>query len=144
MQPSSELPHEQKIAAPATPTPNKRCSAGRRARPSWPARAAPVGLARPEQVAGQTGLQMFEAMLAGELPRPPITTTLEFWLVEAALGHAVFQGTPAFEHYNPLGGVHGGWIATLLDSARRLRGAHAAAAGQGLHDAGAEGEFRQG
>jgi uncharacterized protein (TIGR00369 family) len=80
------------------------------------ARAAPVGLARPEQVAGRSGLQMFEAMLAGELPPPPITTTLRFRLVEARLGHAEFQGTPAFEHYNPLGGVHGGWMATLLDS----------------------------
>jgi uncharacterized protein (TIGR00369 family) len=55
-------------------------------------------------------------MLAGELPPPPITTTLRFRLAEASLGHAEFQGTPAFEHYNPLGGVHGGWMATLLDS----------------------------
>ena len=80
------------------------------------ARAAPVGVARLDQIAGKTGLQLFEAMLAGELPRAPITTTLQFWLVEATVGHAEFQGTPAFEHYNPLGGVHGGWMATLLDS----------------------------
>jgi len=79
-------------------------------------RAAPVGLARPDQIAGKTGLQVFEAMLAGELPRAPITTTLDFWLVEAAHGHAEFQGRPSFGHYNPLGGVHGGWMATLLDS----------------------------
>ena len=32
-------------------------------------------------------------------------------------GHAVFQGTPQLKHYNPLGTVHGGWYATLLDSA---------------------------
>jgi uncharacterized protein (TIGR00369 family) len=80
------------------------------------ARATPVGLARPDQVAGKSGLQMFEAMLAGELPPAPITTTLSFALVEASPGHAEFQGAPAFEHYNPLGGVHGGWMATLLDS----------------------------
>ncbi|MFI4929379.1 MAG: PaaI family thioesterase [Burkholderiales bacterium] len=80
-------------------------------------RAAPVGLARPDQVAGKSGLQMFEAMLAGQVPRPPITTTLQFWLVEAQFGHAEFQGKPAFDHYNPLGSVHGGWMATLLDSA---------------------------
>ncbi|HEX6722013.1 MAG TPA: PaaI family thioesterase [Burkholderiaceae bacterium] len=80
------------------------------------ARAAPVGLARPDQIAGRTGLQLFQSMLAGEVPRAPITATLRFWLVEASLGHAEFQGTPAFEHYNPLGGVHGGWMATLLDS----------------------------
>lgn len=81
------------------------------------ARAAPVGLARPDQVAGKSGLEMFEAMLAGALPRAPISSTLRFWLVQAARGHAQFQGAPAFEHYNPLGGVHGGWMATLLDSA---------------------------
>jgi uncharacterized protein (TIGR00369 family) len=80
------------------------------------ARAAPVGLARPDQVAGRSGLQVFQAMLAGELPGAPITTTLQFSLVEAGPGHAEFQGRPAFEHYNPLGGVHGGWMATLLDS----------------------------
>jgi uncharacterized protein (TIGR00369 family) len=78
--------------------------------------SAPVGLARPDQVAGKSGLQVFEAMLAGILPPPPITTTLRFRLVEASLGHAEFQGAPAFEHYNPLGSVHGGWTATLLDS----------------------------
>lgn len=80
------------------------------------ARAAPVGVARPEQIAGKSGLQVFEAMLAGELPRAPITTTLDFWLVEVGAGHAEFQGKPAFGHYNPLGSVHGGWMATLLDS----------------------------
>ena len=80
------------------------------------ARAAPVGVARPEQFAGKSGLQVFEAMLAGDLPRAPITTTLDFWLVEVGTGHAEFQGKPAFGHYNPLGSVHGGWMATLLDS----------------------------
>jgi uncharacterized protein (TIGR00369 family) len=80
------------------------------------ARAAPVGVARPEQIAGKSGLQVFEAMLAGELPRAPITTPLDFWQVEVGAGHAEFQGKPAFGHYNPLGSVHGGWMATLLDS----------------------------
>jgi uncharacterized protein (TIGR00369 family) len=74
------------------------------------------GVARPDQVAGKAALQVFEAMLAGELPAAPISKTLNFLLIEVALGRAVFQGRPLFEHYNPLGGVHGGWIATLLDS----------------------------
>jgi len=81
------------------------------------ARSSPVGVARPGQVAGKTGLQMFEAMLAGEIPRAPITETLDFALVEATHGRAVFQGRPLPKHYNPLGTVHGGWFATLLDSA---------------------------
>ena len=76
-----------------------------------------AGVARPEQVAGRTGLQIFEALLAGDLPHAPIADTLDFLLVEAAFGHVVFQGRPLRRHYNPMGSVHGGWFATLLDSA---------------------------
>jgi uncharacterized protein (TIGR00369 family) len=75
------------------------------------------GVARPEQVAGRTGLQVLQAMLDGELPPAPIARTLDFILLEVGPGRAVFQGQPRFDHYNPLGTVHGGWIATLLDSA---------------------------
>jgi uncharacterized protein (TIGR00369 family) len=75
------------------------------------------GLARPEMVAGKTGLQTMQAMLAGELPFPHIAQTLDFSLVEIGEGRAVFQGLPQLMHYNPLGSVHGGWYATLLDSA---------------------------
>jgi len=81
------------------------------------ARMTTVGVARREQLVGRSGMQVFEAMLAGELPRAPIADTLDFVLVEAAHGHAVFQGRPRLQHYNPLGTVHGGWFATLLDSA---------------------------
>jgi len=81
------------------------------------ARMTTVGVARPEQVAGKTGLEVFEAMLAGQLPAAPIAATLDFALIEATRGRAVFQGRPLAQHYNPLGTVHGGWFATLLDSA---------------------------
>ena len=74
------------------------------------------GVARPEQVAGLTGMQVFAAMFAGELPYAPINDTLDFTMVEFELGRAVFQGRPMLRHYNPLGSVHGGWITTLLDS----------------------------
>ena len=76
-----------------------------------------AGVARPDQLAGKTGLQLFEAMLAGELPYPPISDTLDFLLVEAEPGRTVYQGRPLPHHYNPMGSVHGGWFATLLDSA---------------------------
>jgi uncharacterized protein (TIGR00369 family) len=56
-------------------------------------------------------------MLDGRYPAPPIAETLDFGLVEVAFGRAVFQGRPLLKHYNPLGSVHGGWFATLLDSA---------------------------
>lgn len=75
------------------------------------------GLARPEDVAGKTGMEIMNAMLAGELPYPHIAETLDFSLIEVEPGKAVFQGTPQLKHYNPLGTVHGGWYATLLDSA---------------------------
>jgi uncharacterized protein (TIGR00369 family) len=75
------------------------------------------GLARLEQVQGRTGMQMFEAMLAGEIPGAPMAATLDFALVHVEPGIAIFQGKPLAKHYNPFGTVHGGWFATLLDSA---------------------------
>ena len=77
--------------------------------------AAP-GVARPEQVKGLTGMQFFDGMFAGTLPGPAIGATMDFLPVEVEPGRAVFQGRPLARHYNPLGTVHGGWIATLLDS----------------------------
>jgi uncharacterized protein (TIGR00369 family) len=75
------------------------------------------GVATPASIAGKTGLEVMQAMLAGELPFPHIADTLDFALIEVAVGAAVFQGTPQLKHFNPMGGVHGGWYATLLDSA---------------------------
>jgi len=74
------------------------------------------GVLQPEQIRHLSGLQVFVAMLAGELPYAPIAETLDFSLVEVEAGRTVFQGRPQRSHYNPLGTVHGGWIATLLDS----------------------------
>ena len=75
------------------------------------------GVARPDQVAGRSGLALLQAMLRGELPYPPIARTLDFQLLEVDEGRAVFQGTPGADHLNPMGTIHGGWYATLLDSA---------------------------
>lgn len=49
--------------------------------------------------------------------RPPIGETLGFQLVDAGEGWAAFEGVPGSEHFNPMGIVHGGYGATLLDSA---------------------------
>jgi uncharacterized protein (TIGR00369 family) len=78
---------------------------------------AKAGFFTPGMVANRTGLETMQAMLAGELPYPHIADTLDFALIEVGLGTAVFQGTPQLKHFNPMGGVHGGWYATLLDSA---------------------------
>lgn len=81
------------------------------------AAGAGSGVARPEQVAGRSGLELLQAMLRGELPAAPIARTLDFQLIEVAEGRALFQGRPGPAHFNPMGGIHGGWYATLLDSA---------------------------
>ena len=81
-------------------------------------RLAPIsGCARPEETAGRTGMEVFQAIFAGNLPRPPIGDTLDFVPIHIEPGLAIFQGRPQLKHYNPLGTVHGGWFATLLDSA---------------------------
>jgi uncharacterized protein (TIGR00369 family) len=81
------------------------------------ARLAPPGLARPEDLMHRTGLQMFEAIGQGELPSVPIGASMDFYPIEFELGRMVFQGRPSARFMNPLGTIHGGWIATLLDSA---------------------------
>jgi uncharacterized protein (TIGR00369 family) len=68
-------------------------------------------------VGGQSGLAFLQGMLAGSVPPPPIMATLGFTLEEVAAGRVVFAMEPGEEHYNPIGSVHGGVYATLLDSA---------------------------
>jgi uncharacterized protein (TIGR00369 family) len=64
-----------------------------------------------------SGLEYLRKMIAGELPRPPFGVLLNFAIAELSEGHAVFTVEPAEYHYNPIGVVHGGLAATLLDSA---------------------------
>ena len=62
------------------------------------------------------GLQQIQAMISSQR-KAPMIEKLGLDLVEIERGHAVFQGTPDRSVYNPLGAVHGGYAATLLDSA---------------------------
>jgi uncharacterized protein (TIGR00369 family) len=62
-------------------------------------------------------LEVMRRIAAGELPQPPIAHTLGIVLVEVEPGRAVFECEPAEFHYNPIGTVHAGLAATLLDSA---------------------------
>ncbi len=75
----------------------------------------PVETAR--DLAQLDGLTAMRAMIAGELPPPPIATLMGFELVEVRAGHVVFAVEPGEQHYNPIGMVHGGLAATLIDSA---------------------------
>jgi uncharacterized protein (TIGR00369 family) len=64
-----------------------------------------------------SGLEYIGAIVAGEVPPPPIAVTMNFAPVLFEEGRATFEGEPGEEHYNPIGVVHGGYASTLLDSA---------------------------
>jgi uncharacterized protein (TIGR00369 family) len=78
---------------------------------------APPGRISPDEMAGLSGLEFLTRIGRGDLPGVPIGHTLDFVPVEWEAGRIVFQGSPRFEFYNPIGTVHGGYLATLLDSA---------------------------
>ncbi len=63
-----------------------------------------------------SGLELLTGIIAGKYPQPPIAQLLGMHLVEAEKGRAVFAATPGTAHYHPLGAVHGGFAATILDS----------------------------
>lgn len=67
--------------------------------------------------AEMTGLDYMRALAAGELPPPPIAVVMNMGPIEIEEGRVVFAGQPGEEHYNPIGIVHGGYAATILDSA---------------------------
>jgi uncharacterized protein (TIGR00369 family) len=64
-----------------------------------------------------SGLEHLEAIRDGEIPPPPMAELMGFDLVEVGRGRATFAVEPGEKHYNPIGVVHGGLAATLLDSA---------------------------
>jgi uncharacterized protein (TIGR00369 family) len=64
-----------------------------------------------------SGIEHLRAIRDGRIPAPPFALTLDMRLVEVEEGHARFECEPAEYHYNPIGVVHGGLAATLLDSA---------------------------
>jgi uncharacterized protein (TIGR00369 family) len=75
------------------------------------------GLADPESLRRLTGLELLRAIIAGELPAPPMAERLGFRLVEADEGRTIFEGAPDGRLLNPLGTVHGGYALSLIDSA---------------------------
>ena len=87
------------------------------------------GVVRPDQFAGRSGRQILQAIIDGDLPQPPISQTLTFRIVEVGDGFAAFEGETGPHLLNPMGGVHGGWALTLIDSV-------AACAGHSLLPAG--------
>lgn len=76
-----------------------------------------VGTIPREDLANYGGLELLQRLIDGQYPAPPIAALLNFSLTEVSEGRAVFRALPNERHLNPLGGVHGGWAATVLDSA---------------------------
>lgn len=70
-----------------------------------------------KSAAGLSGMEYLQKIISGEFPPPPIGVLMNFRIAEISEGHAVFTVEPAEYHYNPIGVVHGGVAATLLDSA---------------------------
>jgi uncharacterized protein (TIGR00369 family) len=68
-------------------------------------------------IAELSGLERMRRVISGQLAAPPIAHLMNIRLVEADEGRVVFEGRPEEYHYNPIGMVHGGFAATILDSA---------------------------
>jgi uncharacterized protein (TIGR00369 family) len=85
-----------------------------------------------EVVRTLTGLQFMQGLVEGRFPAPTIMQALDFRLVEVGPGLAVFEGTPDGRFFNPLGSIHGGYAATLLDSCMGCAAHTTVAAGQGF------------
>ena len=78
------------------------------------------GVTPPEVMASMPGVEFVRGIFSGELPAPPIMQTVEPFDSTAEPGVVVMHSIPGFRHYNPIGSVHGGYAATLLDSAMGL------------------------
>jgi uncharacterized protein (TIGR00369 family) len=91
--------------------------------------------------ATMTGMEYMTAVVSGKMPPPPIAVTMRLRPVELEEGRVVFEGEPGEEHYNPIGVVHGGYAATLLDSALGCAVHTTLAAGVGYTSLGLEAKF---
>jgi len=84
------------------------------------ARKIEYGVTPTEVMASMAGIDFVRAIFDGRLPAPPIMQPIEPFDFTAEPGAVSFHSIPAFRHYNPIGSVHGGYAATLLDSAMGL------------------------
>ncbi len=75
------------------------------------------GVVDAAEATGQDGIDLLRGMLEQRYPAPPIAKSMGFILTEVDHGRAVFEGTATADFFNPLGTIHGGWTATILDSA---------------------------
>ncbi|MBR0790683.1 PaaI family thioesterase [Bradyrhizobium manausense] len=83
-------------------------------------RTVEYGVVSVEKMASMTGLDFVRAIFSRRLPEPPIMQTVEPFDCSADPGTVVIHSVPGLRHYNPIGSVHGGYAAILLDSAMGL------------------------
>jgi uncharacterized protein (TIGR00369 family) len=81
------------------------------------ARMAAPGVSEVADVRTLSGIEFFNGIASGRFPSVAMGHVMGFAPIEVEIGRIVFQGTPGVEHLNPMGSVHGGYVATLLDSA---------------------------
>lgn len=75
------------------------------------------GLVPREAILKESGLEQLRGIVEGRHAPPPFALTTECRLIEIEEGRAVFEGTPTSAFFNPLGSIHGGWTAGIMDSA---------------------------
>lgn len=82
-----------------------------------PDRHLSTGSIPQELLVSVPGLELCRRIISGELPQARMAKTMNFAMTEAEAGRVVFRGIPLEQHRNPTGVIHGGWAATILDSA---------------------------
>ncbi|POR45648.1 PaaI family thioesterase [Bosea psychrotolerans] len=75
------------------------------------------GVVTRDVLLAEDGLGFLRGIVEGRHPGPPIAEAMDLDLVEVEEGRVVFVGKPSVRFFNPLGTIHGGWTATILDSA---------------------------
>ena len=91
--------------------------------------------------ARMAGSEYIGAITAGEIPPPPMAVLMRMSPVAWSDGRATFEGEPGEEHFNPIGAVHGGYVATILDSAMGCAVHTTLPAGTGYTTVGLEVKF---
>ena len=76
-----------------------------------------VGVVSRDVLLAEDGASFLRGIVEGRHPGPPFADAMDFELAEADEGRVVFIGQPSARFFNPLGTIHGGWTATILDSA---------------------------
>ena len=98
--------------------------------------AIEYGIVPIDVMASMSGLEFVRAIFARRLPEPPIMQTVEPFDCTVEPGAVVIHSVPGLRHYNPIGSVHGGYAAILLDSAMGLAVQSTLPVGHWLHHAG--------